>query len=219
MLDLTHSLLRLSVVYATYDYTVRYPSLALGLLASTLLGCSLSSATPSSSLIPAQLNQNSTTTVIPIAHAVRPLPFTGRLTQGDPDELPPSVAASLSANSPVTFVYREQLIHDEYHVPLAFSAFDPVTYVGAPLGDYGVTAFATLTISCGDTILGDYQARLMYQNPTICMPSRPIASSRTRRAGPCARSSTRSLRATPRALPRPLVKLTRRPSPLRSTEP
>jgi hypothetical protein len=172
MLDLTHSLLRLSVVYATYDDTVRYPSLALGLLASTLLGCSLSSATPSSSLIPAQLNQNSLT-AIPIAHAVRPLPFTGRLTQGDPDELPPSVAASLSANSPLTFVYREQLTHDEYHVPLAVSAFDPVTYVGAPLGDYGVTAFANLTITRGDAVLGDYQAKAyvsksynLYAEPT-----------------------------------------------------
>lgn len=151
---------------------MRYSNFALGLLASTLLGCGLSSATPSSSLIPAQSNQNSTT-AIPIVHAVKPLPFTGRLIQGDPDELPPTVAASLSANSPVTFVYREQLTHDEYHIPLAVSAFDPVTYVGAPLGDYGVTAFATLTISRGDAVLGDYQAKSyvsksynLYSEPT-----------------------------------------------------
>ncbi len=110
---------------------------------------------------------------MPTIHVVKPLPFTGRLIQGDPDKLPSSVAASLSANSPVTFTYREQLTHDEYHVPLAVSAFDPVTYVGAPLGDYGVTAFAVLTIARGDAVLGDYQAKSyvsksynLYSEPT-----------------------------------------------------
>lgn len=135
-------------------------------------GCAWALRTPDHISSPLELAQNSSiATTSP--QAVRPLPFTGRLTQGDPDELPPLVAASLAANSPVTFVYREQLTHNEYHVPLALSAFDPVTYIGAPLGDYGVTAFATLTISRGDTVLGDYQAKVfvtesysLYSEPT-----------------------------------------------------
>src|SRR5579863_5943502 len=61
------------------------------------------------------------------------LPFTGRLIDGDPSELPPAVAKSLSKDSAVTFAYREELSHDEYHIPLIVSAFDPVTYIGAPL--------------------------------------------------------------------------------------
>ena len=103
----------------------------------------------------------------------QPLPFKGRLVDGDPDELPPSVAASLSSTSPVTFSYREELTHDEYHIPLIVSAIDPVTYFGAPLGDYGVTAFATLTIMDGQKVLGDYTARAhasksynLYSEPT-----------------------------------------------------
>src|ERR1700687_3949318 len=50
------------------------------------------------------------------AHA---LPFRGKLLSGDPAELPPAVAMSLSDSSPVTFTYREELTHDDYHVPLA----------------------------------------------------------------------------------------------------
>ncbi|HTY54011.1 MAG TPA: hypothetical protein VMB26_02360 [Candidatus Binataceae bacterium] len=103
----------------------------------------------------------------------RPLPFKGRLLDGEPSELPPSVAMSLSSNSPVTFSYREELSHDEYHIPLWVSAFDPVTYVGAPLGDYGVTAFATLSIMDGDKVLADYTAKAhvtksysLYSEPT-----------------------------------------------------
>jgi hypothetical protein len=103
----------------------------------------------------------------------RPLPFKGRLIDGDPDELPPAVAMSLSPSSTVTFAYREELSHDEYHIPLIFSAFDPVTYVGAPLGDYGVTAFASLSIVDGDRVLGDYTAKAhvaksynLYSEPT-----------------------------------------------------
>jgi hypothetical protein len=103
----------------------------------------------------------------------RPLPFKGRLVDGDPDELPPSVAASLSRTSAVTFSYREELTHDEYHIPLIVSAIDPVTYFGAPLGDYGVTAFATLTIMDGQKVLGDYTAKAhvsksynLYSEPT-----------------------------------------------------
>lgn len=103
----------------------------------------------------------------------RPLPFTGRLVDGDPSELPPAVAMSLSGASAVTFSYREELTHDEYHIPLIISALDPVTYVGAPLGDYGVTAFASLSIIDGDRVLGDYTAKAyvsksysLYSEPT-----------------------------------------------------
>jgi hypothetical protein len=149
---------------------VRRPKLLAGLSMLVLCGCELT-AVPYGSAPLGQL-QNTTADSV-LTQTVKPLPFTGRLTQGDPDELPPIVAASLSPNSPVTFAYREQLTHDEYHVPLAISAFDPVTYIGAPLGDYGVTAFASLTISCGDAVVGDYQAKAfvtksysLYSEPT-----------------------------------------------------
>ena len=88
-----------------------------------------------------------------------PLPFKGKLLSGDPAELPPAVAMSLSDTAPVTFTYREELTHDDYHVPLIISAFDPTNWVGTPLGDIGVTAFASLSISAGDTIVGDYTAK------------------------------------------------------------
>jgi hypothetical protein len=103
----------------------------------------------------------------------RPLPFTGRLIDGNPHELPPAVAMSLSNNSPITFSYREELSHDEYHIPLFVTAFDPVTYLGAPLGDYGATAFASLSIIDGDRVVGDYTAKAyvtksysVYSEPT-----------------------------------------------------
>jgi hypothetical protein len=88
-----------------------------------------------------------------------PLPFKGKLLSGDPAELPPAVAMSLSDNSPVTFTYREEITHDDYHVPYVISAFDPGSWVGNPTGDIGATAFASLSISAGDTILADYTAK------------------------------------------------------------
>jgi len=95
-----------------------------------------------------------------------PLPFKGRLTTGNPLELPPAVAMSLSNDSPITFQYREELQHDEYHIPLYVSAFDPVTYFGAPLGDYGVTAFATLAIIGADgKVVADYTRRAYASKP------------------------------------------------------
>ena len=102
-----------------------------------------------------------------------PLPFKGRLFDGNPDELPPAVAMSLSNDSPVIFSYREELTHDESHTPLWISAFDPATYAGTATGEYGVTAFASLSISEGDTVLADYTAKervampySMFKEPT-----------------------------------------------------
>ena len=102
-----------------------------------------------------------------------PLPFKGRLANGDVSAVPPAVAMSLSNDSTVTFSYREELTHDDYHIPLIVTALDPVTYVGAPLGDLGVTAFASLSITDGDRVLGDYTAKVhvsksytLYKEPT-----------------------------------------------------
>jgi len=113
---------------------------------------------------------SSATVPAPPAH---PLPFTARLADGDPSELPPSVALSISNSSKVVFSYREELTHDEYHIPLWVSALDPVTYFGSPLGDYGVGAFASLSITDGDRVLGDYTAKVhvsksynLYHEPT-----------------------------------------------------
>jgi hypothetical protein len=102
-----------------------------------------------------------------------PLPFKGKLVSGNANELPAAVAMSLSPDSPISFSYREELTHNEYHIPLAVTALDPVTYFGAPLGDYGVTAFASLSIFDGDRVLGDYTAKAfvsksytLYSEPT-----------------------------------------------------
>jgi hypothetical protein len=108
-----------------------------------------------------------------VEEAPVPLPFKGRLLDGNPKALPPAVAASLSDSSSVVFNYREELSHDHYTVPLTLSAFDPLTYVGYPLGSYSVTAFASLGISQGDKVLGDYTAKVhlsrdytLYYQPT-----------------------------------------------------
>src|ERR1700722_5846153 len=89
----------------------------------------------------------------------RELPYKGRLVEGDPSELPPAIARALAKDGPLTFTYREELTHDEYHIPMIISAIDPATYIGTPLGDYGVTAFATLTIFSGDKVVADYTAK------------------------------------------------------------
>jgi hypothetical protein len=94
-----------------------------------------------------------------VPSAVRTLPYKGRLIEGDPTELPPAIAKALSNDAPLTFKYREELTHDEYHIPMIISALDPVTYAGSPLGDYGATAFATLTIYDGTKVVGDYTAK------------------------------------------------------------
>src|SRR6266478_3388306 len=102
-----------------------------------------------------------------------PLPFKGMLVSGNLNELPPAVAMSLATDSPISFSYREELTHDEYHIPLAITALDPVTYFGAPLGDYGVTAFASLAIVNGKKVIADYTAKAhvtksftLYSEPT-----------------------------------------------------
>ena len=95
--------------------------------AAILFGCSVQQPQPP---IPVPVVQTP-------AH---PLPFKGRLAEGNRDDVPPAVALSLSSDSRLVFIYREDLTHDEYHIPMIISAFDPVTYFGSPLGDYGVTA-------------------------------------------------------------------------------
>jgi hypothetical protein len=113
-------------------------------------------------------------TVAPAAPlSEHPLPFKGRLVSGNANELPPAIAMSLSPAAPISFSYREELTHSEYHIPLAVTALDPVTYFGAPLGDYGVAAFASLSIFEGDRVLGDYTAKAfvsksytLYSEPT-----------------------------------------------------
>jgi len=118
--------------------------------------------------------QQATTPAPPIAAApAHPLPFKGRLADGDPNAVPPAVAMSLAGDSQVTFMYREELTHDDYHIPLIITAFDPATYVGSPVGDLGVTAFASLSITDGDRVLGDYTAKVhisksytLYKEPT-----------------------------------------------------
>jgi hypothetical protein len=107
------------------------------------------------------------------AAPAHPLPFKGHLAEGDANAVPPAVAMSLANDSQVTFIYREELTHDDYHIPLIVTAFDPVTYVGAPVGDLGVTAFASLSITDGDRVLGDYTAKVhvsesytLYKEPT-----------------------------------------------------
>jgi hypothetical protein len=137
-------------------------------------GPAASSPQPAQTSISNTPPQSAAVTAAPIQPTqAQPLPFKGRLADGDPDGLPPSVALSLSSNSAVVFSYREELTHDEYHIPLWFSAIDPVTYLGSPLGDYGVTAFASLSIADGDRILGDYTAKVhvsksynLYSEPT-----------------------------------------------------
>jgi len=104
---------------------------------------------------------------------VRPLPFKGRLLDGNPAQLPPVVAMSLTDQSQVTFSYREELTHEENHVPMILSAIDPLTYAGYPMGEYVVIAVASLSIFHGGRLIGDYKAQSrvtkpysMYSQPT-----------------------------------------------------
>lgn len=145
-------------------------AIAAVLAATVVFGCGLQQATVASHMTSTPEVAGAPRTAEAPA---RPLPFKGRLVAGDPGEIPPAVAISLSNTAPVTFSYREELTHDEYHIPLIVSALDPVTYVGAPLGDFGVTAFASLSISEGGRIIADYTAKAhisksysLYSEPT-----------------------------------------------------
>jgi len=155
---------------------MRHPlALAALIAAIAAFGCSIQQANQSQSQ-PASASQSDSQLVIAPKVSDEPahrLPFKGRLVAGDPTELPPAVAMSLSTTSSVTFTYREELTHDDYHVPLIVSALDPANLIGAPLGDIGTTAFASLSISDGDRILGDYTAKEhvsksynLYSHPT-----------------------------------------------------
>jgi hypothetical protein len=143
------------------------------LAAAGVIGGCVISAPVTPPALPAPTIASPTTIGRQAPEAGSPLPFKGKLTDGDADELPPAVAAALSPDAVVNFSYHEQLTHDEYHIPLLLSALDPVTYAGAPLGDYGVTAFASLTITKGETVLGNYTAKArvsksysIYSEPT-----------------------------------------------------
>jgi hypothetical protein len=147
---------------------MRNPSAALILIA-TLVGCA--TATPPTRSVQVGAPDGQASAIVPPAST--PLPFKGRLIEGDPGDLPPAVVTALAPDAELSFAYHENLTHDEYHIPLVLSAFDPGTYVGAPLGDYAVTAFASLTITRGDTVLGNYTAKVrvaksysIYSEPT-----------------------------------------------------
>jgi len=130
--------------------------------AAAIGGCSVGVATPngaSSAHLGPDLAGGGAAETAPAATPPMALPFKGRLIDGDPADLPPAVAGALSNSGPIGFNYREELTHDEYHIPMILSAWDPLTYAGAPLGDYGVTAFATLTISEGSRVVADYTAK------------------------------------------------------------
>jgi len=151
-------------------------ALIISVLAS-LAGCSLNQPEESPSSSPqassSEPEPQASNAVSRDAVASKPLPFKGRLVDGSPNELPPMIAGALAADSPITFSYHEELTHDDYHIPLIVSAIDPVTYVGAPLGDFGVTAFATLTVFDHDRVVADYTAKChvsrsytLYHEPT-----------------------------------------------------
>jgi hypothetical protein len=149
--------------------------LATLLLATAAFGCGTQQPNQSQSQAAGAPQTDSQLVIAPavVDEPAHPLPFKGKLLSGDPAELPPAIAMSLSNTSPVTFTYREELTHDDYHVPLIVSALDPADLIGAPLGDIGTTAFASLSVSAGDTILGDYTAKEhasksynMYTHPT-----------------------------------------------------
>lgn len=150
-------------------------ALALLLAASAAFGCSTEQAGQAQSAPSGAVQTDSQLVIAPKVsnEPAHPLPFKGRLMAGDPAELPPAVAMSLATNSPVVFAYREELTHDDYHVPLIVSALDPANLIGAPLGDIGTTAFASLSISKDDRILADYTAKehvsasySLYSHPT-----------------------------------------------------
>src|SRR5258708_34803028 len=102
-----------------------------GLLAAAVFaGCGAVQQSPQSQTqVPPQTQSQMVIEPKVVEVPAHPLPFKGRLVEGDPSDVPPAVAMSLSSNSPVTFTYREELTHDDYHVPLIVSALDPSNLV------------------------------------------------------------------------------------------
>ena len=148
---------------------------------SALLAVALEACAAQQAAVPGSASATSTTysgdpAQAPAAQSsspARPLPFKGRLLDGSPAQLPPVVAMSLTDQSLITFSYREELTHEEHHVPMILSAIDPLTYAGYPMGEYGVIAVASLSIFYGGHLIGDYKAQSrvtkpysMYAQPT-----------------------------------------------------
>jgi hypothetical protein len=72
---------------------------------------------------------------------------------------------SLADNSPITFSYREELTHEEHHVPMILSAIENLAFSSHPTGEYVVTAFAALSISNGGQPIGDFTAQTRISRP------------------------------------------------------
>jgi hypothetical protein len=138
------------------------------LLAVVLQGCAVQQAAGPGSASATSTLYSGELAGAPAAQSAtpaRPLPFKGRLLDGDPAQLPPVVAISLTDRSQITFSYREELTHEEHHVPMILSAIDPLTYAGYPMGEYGVTAVASLSIFYGGHLIGDYKAQTRVTKP------------------------------------------------------
>jgi hypothetical protein len=143
---------------------------------SALLAVALEACAAQQATVPGSASATSTTYSGDPAQSSSParsLPFKGRLLDGSPAQLPPVVAMSLTDQSQITFSYREELTHEEHHVPMILSAIDPLTYAGYPMGEYGVIAVASLSIFYGGHLIGDYKAQSrvtkpysMYAQPT-----------------------------------------------------
>lgn len=78
---------------------------------------------------------------------------------------PPAAVAELATTPGVKFSYREEWRHEHTTVPMFESAIDPRTYLGRPLGTYGVTVFAWVSVTQGPAVLGDYAARVHLEKP------------------------------------------------------
>jgi len=78
---------------------------------------------------------------------------------------PPAALADLARTPGVVFSFREELSHDHLTLPMWQTALDPRTYAGHPLGYYRVTAFASVAVTRGAQVLGDYTAQAQVQQP------------------------------------------------------
>lgn len=78
---------------------------------------------------------------------------------------PPAALADLARTQGVVFSFREEISHDHSTLPMWQTAFDPRTYAGHPLGYYRVIAFASLAVTRGPQVLGDYTAQARVEQP------------------------------------------------------